>query len=169
MQTCLKCHYTRTPEDDNFYSKDECPKCGVIYSKVLQRNQNSKKTLYDKKIEEPSKEKENQFVPLTLDIKPVPKVRPWVRYWARTFDIFLLNAVFYMGCIMIGDRIEGASIYLMGMILPVAWLFIEPIFLSSCGATPGKLLLRTKVYGQSGQFLTYSDALKRSVNVWVIG
>lgn len=169
MQTCSQCHYTRTPQDDDICPKGECPKCGVIYAKVLQRNQNIRETLDENKIKDLSNEKETQSVPPNLDIKPVPKVRPWVRYWARTLDIFLLNAIFYMGCIMIGERIEGVSIYLMGMILPVAWLFIEPIFLSSCGATPGKLLLRTKVYGQSGQFLTYSDALNRSMNVWVIG
>ena len=69
MQTCPKCHYTRTPQDDNFYSKDECPKCGVIYSKVLQKNQNSKKALDDKKIEELSKEKEIQPNPPPLPNK----------------------------------------------------------------------------------------------------
>lgn len=31
---CPKCGYQRKPEDDDFVSKEECPKCGVFYARV---------------------------------------------------------------------------------------------------------------------------------------
>jgi hypothetical protein len=55
------------------------------------------------------------------------------------------------------------------MILLLVWLFVEPVFLSQWGATPGKLLLRTLVTHQNGLYLTYNEALRRSVNVWFRG
>jgi hypothetical protein len=72
-------------------------------------------------------------------------------------------------CLMIELRIQLSTIFLVGMILPVIWLFVEPVFLSQWGATPGKLLLRTGVTHQNGVFLTYGEALRRSVNVWFRG
>jgi uncharacterized RDD family membrane protein YckC len=36
FETCPKCNYKRQPEDDEFASKTECPKCGVIYEKFLE-------------------------------------------------------------------------------------------------------------------------------------
>lgn len=32
---CPKCGYQRQPNDDEYYSKLECPKCGLIYSKFV--------------------------------------------------------------------------------------------------------------------------------------
>lgn len=34
IRICPKCEYERTEKDDEFYSSDECPKCGVIFSKA---------------------------------------------------------------------------------------------------------------------------------------
>jgi hypothetical protein len=31
---CQKCGYDRTERDDNFFKKEECPKCGIIYAKI---------------------------------------------------------------------------------------------------------------------------------------
>jgi hypothetical protein len=37
MTTCLKCEYTRQSSDDAIYNKEECPNCGVIYSKMKKK------------------------------------------------------------------------------------------------------------------------------------
>lgn len=99
----------------------------------------------------------------------VSQVRPWVRYFARTLDIFLLHSIFAIVCLVIGIRIQLYTSLLVGMILPVAWLFVEPVFLSQWGATPGKLLLRIRITHQNGEFLSYDEAFSRSVNVWLRG
>jgi hypothetical protein len=31
---CSRCGYKRTEKDDSFFSKEECPKCGIIFSKI---------------------------------------------------------------------------------------------------------------------------------------
>ena len=33
MVICPKCGYLRQPKDDDFVSKNECPKCGIVYEK----------------------------------------------------------------------------------------------------------------------------------------
>jgi len=33
MTVCPQCGYNRTKQDDNFVSKEECPKCGIFYNK----------------------------------------------------------------------------------------------------------------------------------------
>jgi len=99
----------------------------------------------------------------------VSQVRPWVRFFARTFDIWLLDLTFAIACLMMSITIRISTNFLVGMILPVIWLFIEPVFLSKWGATPGKLLLRTRVTKQNGELLSYGEALSRSVNVWLKG
>lgn len=99
----------------------------------------------------------------------ISQIRPWVRYFARMLDECLLFSVFWIVCLMMGLRIQLYTSFLFFMILRVIWLFVEPVFLSQWGATPGKLLLRTRVTHQNGVFLTYNEALRRSVNVWFEG
>ena len=49
------------------------------------------------------------------------------------------------------------------------WNFIEALLISSYGTTPGKLLFKIKVTRKSGVLLPYSEAMGRSVLVWLIG
>jgi len=99
----------------------------------------------------------------------VSQVRPWVRYFARMLDTCLLYYFFAIICLVIEVRIQLSTNFLLGMIFPVVWLFVEPVFLSQWGATPGKALLRTRVIHHNGALLTYGEALRRSVNVWLRG
>jgi uncharacterized RDD family membrane protein YckC len=99
----------------------------------------------------------------------VSQVRPWVRYFARTLDILLVHFLFWIACLIIGVRIQLSTGLLIGMIPPVIWLFIEPVFLMKWGATPGKVLLRTRVVHRNGALLSYDEALKRSISVWIRG
>ena len=41
LRVCPKCNYQRTPNDDKVVPENECPKCGVIYEKVVQKKETS--------------------------------------------------------------------------------------------------------------------------------
>ena len=45
MVICPRCGYLRQPKDDDFVSKNECPKCGIVYEKFerMQRQLNAAK------------------------------------------------------------------------------------------------------------------------------
>lgn len=99
---------------------------------------------------------------------PVAQVRPWVRYWARMFDIYLAAIV---GGIAVGifnpDAFnEPGSDQLFGLIVVFAWVFLESLLLSTTGTTPGKWLFKTRLIPPSGEKPDYSTALSRSFKVW---
>ena len=37
LRICPKCNYQRTKDDDKFVSKNECPDCGIIYDRYIQK------------------------------------------------------------------------------------------------------------------------------------
>lgn len=99
---------------------------------------------------------------------PVAQVRPWVRYWARMFDIYLVAIV---GGIAIGifnpDALnKPGSDQLVGLIVVFGWVFLESLLLSTTGTTPGKWLFKTRLIPPSGEKPNYSTALSRSFKVW---
>lgn len=98
----------------------------------------------------------------------VAQVRPWVRYWARMFDIYLF-------CIVAGVVIavanpdafnEKGSEQAFALFAIFGWVFIESLFLSTIGTTPGKWLFKTQLVPPSGTKPSYSSALSRSFKVW---
>jgi uncharacterized RDD family membrane protein YckC len=136
-----------------------CPKCGF---KVLSEEiATTTKSPVASTIPDESSE--------NISSTAISQIRPWVRYFARMLDMCLLLSVFWIICLIIELRIQLYASFVFFMILRVIWLFVEPVFLSQWGATPGKLLLRTRVTHQNGVFLTYNEALRRSVNVWFRG
>jgi uncharacterized RDD family membrane protein YckC len=96
----------------------------------------------------------------------VRQIRPWVRYWARTFDIYLFGIV--LG-IVLSVPLQGiltpALERLLGLLIVFLWVFVEALLLSTGRTTPGKWLLKTRVVALDGQ-LSYSKALARSFSVW---
>lgn len=100
----------------------------------------------------------------------VPQVRPWVRFFARMLDIHLYSLLFASVSLLLIGRPSMLFVnYLINMTFPLIWVFIEPVFLSRWGATPGKLILSTRVIHQNGGYLTYKEALLRSMAVWFRG
>jgi len=98
----------------------------------------------------------------------VPQIRPWVRYWARLFDM-------YVGAIVIGivlgilspgafDAQSGDQLF--GLFVVFAWVFIETLLLSTFGTTPGKWLFRIRLVPPSGRMPDFATALSRSFKVW---
>ena len=98
----------------------------------------------------------------------VPQIRPWVRFWARVFDIYLFGFAFGVAWALsfsLRPSDKGEEL-LFGMLALFVWAFVEPVFLSSFGATPGKWLMRIKVTSADGAAISYPRALGRSLKVW---
>ncbi len=95
--------------------------------------------------------------------------RPWRRFLARMFDYtlygFVLGILFALFDISLAPQYWG----IIGIGLIFLWTFIEAGFLSACGKTPGKALLRLKVLKKDGTNLSYLDAINRSFSVWWLG
>ncbi len=104
---------------------------------------------------------------------------PWRRFFARTVDLMSIGIlIFLLFSFSVGylfpqniDRfikfIEnpiGAAI-----VLYVLWLPFEALFLSLWGTTPAKWVFGIRVTSQNGGKLSYAQALKRTVLVFVQG
>jgi uncharacterized RDD family membrane protein YckC len=109
--------------------------------------------------------------------KVVPQARPWVRYWARMFDIllfsvgtgllhsdFLPQAFSGTGSAEASFWIRSETSSWIGFLF--IWTFVEALLLSTFGATPGKWLFKIRLIPPSGSAISYSTALSRSIKVW---
>ena len=102
-------------------------------------------------------------------VSGVPQARPWVRYWARMFDInlFAVAAGFFLGIFVPRAVPRGMTdTIVMNVLLLFLWIFVESLLLSWLGTTPGKALLKTRLRLTSNPTIPYSMALKRSLKVW---
>lgn len=98
-----------------------------------------------------------------------PQARPWVRFFARTIDMFSFSII---AGLILGIIFESASKmngYVLGFIFGILYIFVEPMMLSTWGSTPGKALLNIRLRREDGNRLSYSDALNRSFQVWLRG
>ncbi|MES2237742.1 MAG: RDD family protein [Pseudomonadota bacterium] len=103
-----------------------------------------------------------------IDISsPSAQVRPWVRYWARMFDVYSFSLI---GGVFLGiaapQFLARQNEYALGMMLVFAWVFVEALLLSSFQTTPGKWLFKTNIALTSGSPIGFSQALTRSLKVW---
>ena len=98
------------------------------------------------------------------------RVRPWIRFWARLFDTW--SATLLTGLILgfVYPHAAEWNELLLGMALFFAYCcFIEPILFALLGTTPGKALLAIDVRTQSGNRLSFGQAMNRSIGVWFYG
>ncbi len=104
---------------------------------------------------------------------PVPtsgdQARPWIRYWARTIDIFLfaLLAGFVLGFIV--PALFEINDFVFNIVLLALMTFYEAACLALFSATPGKAMLRVRVTQPDGSRLTFGAALARAFRVLVRG
>lgn len=95
------------------------------------------------------------------------QVRPWVRYWARMFDVYSFSLVGGVILAFIAPEfLEKQNEYALGMMLVFAWVFVEALLLSSFQTTPGKWLFKTNIALTSASPINFSQALARSFKVW---
>ncbi len=97
------------------------------------------------------------------------QVRPWVRYWARSFDFLLYAMVFGGIAIAIWPGIEEMNDTLLGIIALLFYNLVEPAMLAVVGTTPFKALLRVRVRNNDGTKPSYIRGLRRTVSVWIRG
>lgn len=107
------------------------------------------------------------------------RVRPWVRFFARGMDYNLVSfSIGFAGGLgsIIGiisqeslDSFLQMPDILLFMLAIFLWIFVEPVFLSTWGTTPGKWLFKTTVRALDGNRLTFSQAFSRSASVWLKG
>jgi serine/threonine protein kinase len=97
------------------------------------------------------------------------QVRPWVRLWARTIDVFLFAIIagFIFGIVAPGILVMPELA--LGIMFTFGYNFVEPAMLSAWGTTPGKALLRVAVRKSDGSKLNYSEGLNRVFKVWLRG
>jgi len=99
-----------------------------------------------------------------------PQIRPWVRYWARTFDyLFFSILVGAVLGVVAPELIEEKSETLLGFVLLFAYCFVEPLMLATFGTTPFKALLRVRVRNNDGSKLSYLQGLQRTFSVLLFG
>jgi uncharacterized RDD family membrane protein YckC len=104
-------------------------------------------------------------------------VHPWVRYWARLIDnVTLVMVIGYMIILLVPSRFYASffgAAYVGGIIFAIVryfiWSFIEALFISKLGYTPGKWLLNVRVLKHDGTKLSYKQALERVFLVMLLG
>lgn len=110
-------------------------------------------------------------------LKEILPPRPWVRFWARLFDLTVFTVFFYF---VIG-LIEGYSNVLIlpefiinnnvaaGIIsLPFA-LLLDAFCMAMFGNTPGKKILNIQVMNQNGSPIGLFQAIRRNMAIYIRG
>lgn len=100
--------------------------------------------------------------PIPFEQNVTPQIRPWVRYWARFFD--LITFQLFLGLLygLIFKPVPTSNFLLIGVLIFITYLFIEPLLLSTWGTTPGKFLLNIKLQKNDGKKLSYYEGLLRT-------
>lgn len=99
---------------------------------------------------------------------PKPEVHPWLRYFARTFDL-TLAVVIFLAAVRLGQvQIGRPAIYFAGVMVYAVYFAIESVMIWRTGTTPGKFLFRITVESRSGE-RGYDKCWRRSLGVFVRG
>ena len=98
----------------------------------------------------------------------VAQVRPWVRYWARIFDLTLYAFVFaiLIGMVLPATTLEKINNLALQMLILFAWVFVESLLLAVVNTTPGKALFRIHLRLQGCDSIPFLNAFYRSLRVW---
>jgi tetratricopeptide (TPR) repeat protein len=104
-----------------------------------------------------------------------PAVRPWVRFWAKNFDLCILGIPINFLLLLLfkgfGKPITNfGDYYILALLVTFPFTFLlEACLLSVFGNTPAKSFLRIKVTNAEGCKLSFKDALKRCFYVYFAG
>ncbi|NEN82617.1 RDD family protein [Paenibacillus elgii] len=96
-----------------------------------------------------------------------PAPRPWVRFWARSFDVYTFSiAVGILWGLIDAESLDHVNNTLLSVLLTFSWLFVEGACVAIFGTTLGKWLLKITILNHQGQKLTPAQAFQRSRLVW---
>lgn len=98
------------------------------------------------------------------------QIRPWIRYWARTFDFigFCVVAGIVAGLIF-PTAFEQMNDTAMGILMLFVYILVEPLILMTWGTTPGKFFFNIRLRNDDGSKLNYNQGLVRSAKVVLKG
>ncbi len=110
--------------------------------------------------------------PLSEDTLPIV-YSPWRRYFARFLDLSLYATIWFIFAELVLDinmlsNFVGKAFF-SWFIEMFLLLFLEPLFLSCSGTTPGKWLLGLSLTTQNDRRLTYSEAFTRTWRMFIYG
>jgi len=91
------------------------------------------------------------------------QIRPWARFWGRIVDVSLFQSVLIM---LFGLNPMHFSHSLGALFL---WVFVDAFCISRWGATPGRWLMRTRIYTSHGMLLPFKVAVQRNIAVTLRG
>jgi uncharacterized RDD family membrane protein YckC len=132
----------------------------------------------EKKLDEATLGKKVSYGQLYNAQTSVALVRPWIRCWARLFDMTVFSIIFVilLGIMLpslfdpnLEPQVQNSNNSGVAITSIFAWVFVEGFLLSSFGTTPGRWLFKTKLTLASGKSIKYSQALVRCFKVWVRG
>jgi hypothetical protein len=108
------------------------------------------------------------------DTSFVMKPHPWIRYWARTFDLTLFSiliglVVFLSSGQLVGSAIAQVTISYLSLACFFLAFILEAILIAWIGTTPGKYLLEINVRNSDHSLLSFPLSVKRSLSIWVKG
>lgn len=99
-----------------------------------------------------------------------PRPHPWRRFLARFIDIYFSSIIVTLvSYIFVPVFLERQYVVAFGLVNLFFWIFLETIFLSLIGYTPGKWLLKISVLNEKGSKPRFFQTLKRSFSVWFFG
>jgi uncharacterized RDD family membrane protein YckC len=88
--------------------------------------------------------------------------RPWVRLWARLFDIMLMIIFVAIVLMEFFPSYTNIDDTVLGYIILFSWIFGEAFCISKFETTLGKKLFKISLVHKSGKPINFSDALSRS-------
>ncbi len=120
--------------------------------------------------EEQAREKKEQTPSITVMHRSAPAVEPWRRFLARSADFAICRCIWFIFSALLlkhnpinnpyKDLLFGSCTVLL------LTLFLEPLFLSMFGATPGKMIMGLRVRSMAGdRKLSYEEAFSRTKSV----
>lgn len=97
--------------------------------------------------------------------------RPWLRFWARSIDVFLFTTVVTLLAAATGFAEPSDIPYPtngigLTLAVPAAWIFVEAALLLYFKTTPGKWLMNIHLSRSDGAPLEAGQAFRRSFSVW---
>ena len=93
------------------------------------------------------------------------QAQPVTRFCARCLDATI--AAFFGSLVLAALRVENVLVSYYAPLL--AWVFVEPLLLSTWGYTPGKAILGVEVRDLNGNKLSFAAALNRTIVVYIKG
>ncbi len=138
-----------------------CPDCGQAAQSTDGLSAKASDSTF-----ELSPEFENFTPSKTAHAKP----RPWMRYFAKQLDIFVVTVPLTVPLFYLLPQFADRDYqFLIGFLLLIVWVLIDPIVLATLQTTLGKYLLGIRLTNRDNSRITLAQAYSRSFGVYISG